>query len=265
MRFVRGQRALAMPLLAGALGAMPFGAAADGGLKTDGLWRGVAGAAASLSSGNTEASSLSMNLDLVRATEADKISLVANTIYGRSRIDGVTRTSASKWAAAGQYDLNLDAQVYAFGKLALEADRITGLVWRLSLSAGAGYKLVDQPGAVFNVFGGAGLSDDRYDSPQTIGDKTAQRFSRANIVLGEESSHRLTPTVEAKQRLEVTSGVSGDRADIARLTAGLAVAMNSRLSLTVGLIDTYNSRPPAGVKNNDLALFTGVALKFGVP
>jgi putative salt-induced outer membrane protein len=237
--------------------------AADAGFKADGLWRGNAGAAASLSAGNTEASSLSVNIDLVRASADDKISLAANTTYGRSRIDGVTRTSASKWAGTGQYDQNLGPQAYTFSKLGLESDRITGLVWRLSLSAGLGHKFVATPDAAFSVFGGVGLSDDRYDSPQTIRGETAQRFSRANTVLGEESAHRLTPTVEVKQRLEITSGISGDRANILRFSAGLAVAMNSHLNLTVGLVDTYNSQPPAGLKNNDLALFTGISLKLG--
>ena len=45
--------------------------------------------------------------------------------------------------------------------------------------------------------------------------------------------------------------------------SGLAVAMSSTLSLNVGLTDSYNSRPPAGQKSNDIGVFTGVNIKLG--
>jgi hypothetical protein len=44
-------------------------------VKTDGLWRGMAGAALLATSGNTSGTSLLLNADFSRATESDKISL----------------------------------------------------------------------------------------------------------------------------------------------------------------------------------------------
>ena len=41
------------------------------------------------------------------------------------------------------------------------------------------------------------------------------------------------------------------------------VAMSGTMSLTVGLTDSYNSKPPAGSKKNDVAVFTGLNVKFG--
>jgi hypothetical protein len=35
------------------------------------------------------------------------------------------------------------------------------------------------------------------------------------------------------------------------------------MSLNVGLVDNYNSAPGAGLKKNDLALFTGVSMNLG--
>jgi putative salt-induced outer membrane protein len=96
-----------------------------------------------------------------------------------------------------------------------------------------------------------------------IGDKTDTRFSRASLYLGEESSHQLSDTVSFKQRLELYPGLSGDKAKIMKFTAGLGVAMSGTMSLTVGLTDSYNSKPPAGSKKNDVAVFTGLNVKFG--
>jgi len=41
------------------------------------------------------------------------------------------------------------------------------------------------------------------------------------------------------------------------------VALNSTMSLNVGLIDTYNTKPPAGLVRNDASFFTGLNVKFG--
>jgi len=75
--------------------------------------------------------------------------------------------------------------------------------------------------------------------------------------------HRLSPTVSLKQRLDLYPGVSGDKAVLATFNAGLSVAMSTTLSLTVGLTDSYNSKPPLGTKSSDLGLFTGINVKFG--
>jgi putative salt-induced outer membrane protein len=233
-------------------------------VKTDGEWRGVGGAAFAATSGNTSSNSALLNLDLVRATERDKITLGAMANYARSKnAAGVTETTADKWGGFGQYDYNLTPRVYVFGKLGLEGDRLVDLNLRTALAGGAGYKLVDTPETAFSVFTGLGYTTDKYGVTQTIDGSTGTRFSRASVLLGEESSHQLSPTVTLKQRLEVSPGFTGDRAVLAKFTAGLGVAMNSTLSLNVGLTDTYNSKPPAGFKRNDIGVFTGINVKFG--
>ena len=65
--------------------------------------------------------------------------------------------------------------------------------------------------------------------------------------------------------MDVYSGVSGDKAVLVKLSTGLSVAMNSTLSLTVGLTETYNSKPALGAKSNDAGLFTGSNVRFGSP
>jgi len=131
------------------------------------------------------------------------------------------------------------------------------------VAGGLGLKLIDTKELAFSVFGGAAYSTDRYDTTQTIGSKTDTRFSRASLYLGEESSHQLSSSVSFKQRLELYPGLSGDKAKIMKFSAGLGAAMSGTMSLTVGLTDSYNSKPPAGSKKNDVAVFAGLNVKFG--
>jgi len=237
-------------------------ARADDAAVTDGRWRGNLGAALSATSGNTSSSALLLSADAARLTDADKISLSGNINYAHAKIDGVRTTTADKMNVVGQYDRNIDTRLFGFGKLAFDHDRVNHLTLRSALDGGLGYKLVDTKPLHFTVFAGGGYASDRYDSPQTVGNRTDTRFSRTSVLLAEESAHELTPTVTAKQRLEWNAGISGDKAHLLKFTAGLGVAMSSTMSLTVGLIDTYNNRPPTGQQSNDVSLLTGLNVKF---
>jgi putative salt-induced outer membrane protein len=231
--------------------------------KTDGLWRGAGGAALSATSGNTSTTSLLLSADAIKATAADKVTLGAAINYARNKTDGTSQTTSNKWGAFGQYDLNLSPKVFAFGRLALDGDRLVDLTLRAAVNGGLGYKLINDKSTTWDLLAGAGYSTDRYNAPQTIGDRTGTRFSRTNLYLAESSTHQLTPTVAFKQRLDLYPGLSGDKAMLAKFSAGLAVALNSTMNLTVGLTDTYNSKPASGFKSNDIGVFTGVNVKFG--
>lgn len=244
---------------------LSFGCAlnASAQVKTDNQWRGTGGLAAAYTSGNSDTSSLALTGDLSKASLADKITLGARYNYARSKANDVRSTTADKWALFGQYDYNLSQRTYAFGQLGFEGDHVIDLTVRSTLGAGVGYKVIDTDTTSFNVFTGVGYSRDKYDSIQTINGRTDDTFSRASLLLGEESSHKLSDSTSFKQRLEYAPGVTGDKAQIARLTAGLSVSMTDALALTVGLVDTYNSKPGIGRKENDLGVLTGISYRLG--
>lgn len=232
-------------------------------IKTDGLWRGTGGAALALTSGNSDTRALNLNLDLYSATAIDKITLGGAINYGTSKSGGVTTTNTNKWAGTGQYDYNLSPKTFVFGKLGLEGDELIDLNLRTTVGAGLGYKLIESKPLNFTVFGGVGYSTDKYDTPRFIDGRRDTTFSRSSLLLGEESSHQLSDTTAFKQRLELYPGLSGDKAQISKFTAGLSVAMSSTLSLNVGFTNNYNSKPPAGFKKNDAAFVTGINVKLG--
>ena len=89
------------------------------------------------------------------------------------------------------------------------------------------------------------------------GGTTAEQYR-----LGEESSHKLTPTTSFKQRLIVYPNLSDSGAYRASFDAGLAVAISGKMSLTVTLGERYNSDPGVGLKKSDTVLFTGLTVKY---
>lgn len=228
-----------------------------------GEWVGLAGASLAAASGNTSNVALVVNLDLSRLTDEHKTSLSASINEAKSEADGNASTTAGKWSVAGQYDHNFAPDWFAFGKLGFERDRVIDLSLRTLSSAGVGTHVLRTDNHSLDVFGGLAYSRERYEVDKTIGDEEARRFSSTAVLLGQESSHKLTDTVFFKQRLEYYRGMSGQLENLLRFNASLNVAMTKTLSLSVSLIDTYNSRPAEGQKKNDLLLLTGVNVKLG--
>jgi putative salt-induced outer membrane protein len=229
----------------------------------DGQWRGVAGAALNVASGNTSAQNLLLNVALNRLTTQDKISTVGYVNEGTSKVDGKDQTTAGKWGLNGQYDYNLTPQWFGFGKLGFEHDRLVDLSLRTLLGVGVGYHWIQTPKDTFDVYGGLSDVISRYGVEQTIGGDTKKQFSTMGLILGEASSHQLNDTVAFNQKLEYYPGLSGTKADFAKFNAGLSVAMSSTLSLNVGLTEAYNSKPAPGARKLDTAFFTGVSVKLG--
>jgi len=252
-------------VLIGTLGAL-FAGSALAQSQPDGVLRGSLGLGASLASGNTKASSLSLNADAVRETTGDKI-----TAYGRAlrtsaknQATGQSETTGDQLRAGGRYDLNFTPTVFGFGGLDLERNKFANLKLRGLASVGAGYHLIKTPSQSLDVFGGLAYTADRYVAGTVVGDSATPRtsYSYASLLLGEEYAQALTPTTALKQRLVVLPNLK-DRGEYrANLDLGLAVAMTQALSLNVGLGVAYNSDPGVGIKSTDSLFTTGVTMKF---
>jgi putative salt-induced outer membrane protein len=232
----------------------------------DGHWRGNAGAALAATDGNTETSSAVVNADLARATEGDKIAFGATFNHARGTDEAGARvTTADKASAFGQYDRDFAPRWFGFGRLALDRDAMIDLTSRSAVTGGVGYRVIDTPEHSFTLQGGLSYTIERYSSTQTIANETDTRFERPSAFIAEESAHKLTQTTSLKQRLEAAPALDGSGAVLWKFNANLDVAINSSLSLSVGVIDTYNTEPPEGAVKNDVSLFTGINVKFGGP
>jgi putative salt-induced outer membrane protein len=232
----------------------------------DGLWRGIAGAALSATSGNTKTSSVLLNADAVRASEQDKFALGVTVNHARGTDEaGERTTTADKASAFGQYDRDFAPRWFGFGRLAYDRDALIDLSSRNAVTLGIGHRLIDTEAHSFTLSGGLGYVTERYSSLQTIADETDTRFGRPTAFLAEESAHKLTQTTSLKQRLEAAPALDGSGSVLWKFNANLDVAINKSLSLTVGVIDTYNTEPPEGAAKNDVSVFTGINYRFGAP
>ncbi len=233
-------------------------------LKTDGNWRGSIGAGLSITSGNSKSSAFNLNGEAVRLTEQDKVRLYGTALYGKNRDNatGNESESANMQRIGGRYDYNLTPVLFGFGGIDFERDKVAKLKFRAAPSVGLGAHLIKNDSTTFDVFGGVGYVSDKFYNPIFIDGSNRTTYNRAELLLGEASTHKLTSTTSFRQSLTVYPNLSNRGEYRAVFDAGLSVAMSSTMSLTLGLIDRYNSDPGTTVKKNDMLFVTGVGVKF---
>lgn len=221
--------------------------------ETDGRWHGGIAIGGSAASGNTSSRALSVTADGTRATTQDKINLYGLLNYSSSRDAGVNTRTAELLRTGGRYDYNLSERVFVFGGGEAETNKPGGIDRRVGLNVGTGYHVLATPNANWDVFGGIGYTDAKFT------DGTSR--NGAELLLGEESSHRLSETSTFKQRLVFYPG-SSETGNRATFDATLATSITGGWTLNTGLAVRYASKVAPGLKSTDTLLTFGFGYKY---
>jgi len=219
----------------------------------DGQWHGGLSVAGAFASGNSSSRTLSANANASLATARDKISLYGLANYGRNKVDGINATTADLLRVGGRYDFNLGPQLFSFGAAEGETNEAGGVRDRYNLTGGVGYHLVKNEANSWDVFGGLGYTASKLTD--------GSNANGVQVLLGEESSHKLSETTTLKQRFVYYPG-GGDLGDRATFDAGLATTISGAWTLNAGLSSRYSDRVPAGTKKTDNLLTVGFGYKF---
>lgn len=242
-------------ILAALSGVVALPAFAQTAPKPDGAWRGSIGVGATAASGNTKSLNFSGNADAVRQTKTDKLGFYLQSLYGRSTIGGATTTTANQLRLGGRYDRDFTDRIFGFGGLDLEKNKLANIKLRTVPSVGVGYHVIKSEQTTFDVFGGLAYNHtDRY---------TGANFRGAELLLGEESTHKISSTTSARQRFVVYPSLKDSGEYRSTFDAGIVTAIVGGWNLTATLGHRYDSNPPAGVKKSDLLLFTGLQYGWG--
>jgi putative salt-induced outer membrane protein YdiY len=226
-------------------------------------WKGRMTASLSLESGNSRSREAQVDVDVARKKDGGKTTLTAQVSESQSGARNERETTAGRWGGTAQHDRDVDADHFAFARMATEHDRVIDLQVRAQAAVGLGRHLISEADRSFDVFAGLGRTVSRYRREKTIAGETDSRFASNILLIGNEYTHQFSPTVNLKQRLEGYLAIDGDRNHLYKLSAALNVDMTRTLALTVALTDTYNSRVAADQKRNNLSLTTGISVRIG--
>lgn len=219
----------------------------------DGQWHGSVSVGGSAASGTTTSRTLTATADGARATAIDKWTLYGLVNNGRSKTNGVTTKTAELWRLGTRYDHNLTDRLFAFGGGEAEANKLQDLDLRLGLNTGLGYKVIREDALTWDVFGGVGYSRAKYGTGITN--------KGAELLLGEESNHKLGESSTLKQRLVFYPG-QNDLGNRATFDAALATQIVGAWTMNVGASARYNSKVPAGTKKTETLFTVGFGYKY---
>jgi putative salt-induced outer membrane protein len=227
--------------------------------KPDGVFRSLWGLAASVSGGNTRASTVTLTGEAVRKTDNSKWGMAGRAFYARTE-EGAT---AANLALGTQYDRDLINNDY-FGvtKVDYLRDRPSNINTRVSAYGGVGRHLIRNDSNTWDTFIGLGYTEDRYVSPAEVDGEPRTRYGRSEVVLSESSNHKLTPNTTLRQKFEWYLNLRTRGQHRTVFDTSLSVAMTERLQLTTGVLHRYNSDPGTDLKRYDVLFLTGVSLRF---
>ncbi len=220
-----------------------------------GEWKGSMSLGASYAKSYAGIKNTNFNIagEASRATAADKLAVYGIALFGNTKNDVRSVDSADSLKAGARYEWNLSPQAYAFGSLDLERDGIIGLDMRAALGLGAGYYFVKSDPLTFTVFGGVSQRVDKFDGG-------SDNFTE--LLIGEESNHKLSSTTTFKQRLVAYPNLSESGEFRAAFDATLSMAIAGAWNMNLSLVHRHDSMLPSGNKN-DTGFFVGVGAKFG--
>lgn len=203
------------------------------------------------SRGNSDATSLNANIDILRYDYNWKNELYFGALYGKSA--GVV--SAERWELREQTDYSFSPSWFAFGGLHFEHDLYDGFVYQASVTGGVGYKLFDTVSDKLSFQAGAGyrrLRNETFDKDPDTGIIIHRNFGDtegdAIATLGIDFLHAFNKSTAVTDKFIAETGKSNTSV---RNDLGLTVKMSTKLALALGYSVLYNTAPTGGLKKLD--------------
>jgi putative salt-induced outer membrane protein YdiY len=215
-------------------------------------WTGNVGAGLSLTSGNTDTLTYNVAFEVTRDPKTRHV-MKWTGLYLRSEQNDVLNADRASLAFRDQYALNSRAFVY--GQIDYLRDSFKLIDYLIAPTAGIGYKVIDTATTTFAVDAGAGVVWEKNDDFEV---KTS-----GAVTAGERFTRVLTATTSFKHAATALWKANDFGDGLYTVGAGIAVKINERMALTVDLVDTFKSEPPApGIGKNDVALVLALTVKY---
>lgn len=224
-------------------------------------WKGGVNAGFSLTGGNSQTTNLAIGFLADRQSLKSKLATYANAVYATTTLTNTTppparvsSTTANTEAGGIRYDRDLNPKVFAFVGADFFADALQGLNLRSVFGGGLGYHAIKHDNTTLDFLGGVNYTRESY---------TALHRNLVALTLGEELMHKMGKSTVLNERLYFfpdlnSAGNYRGTFDFASVTK-----ISKWFGWQNSFEDVYVSNPPAGKKQNDVILTTGLNVSFG--
>jgi putative salt-induced outer membrane protein YdiY len=220
-------------------------------------WTGSISGSVGLTTGNTEASSISGSVSLARRSEQDRTTADADfaQVNQTDRDTGEGETTENWWRLRGQYDYFFTKKLFGFVNGRYEKDEIARLERRFVVGGGAGYQWIETDITTFSTNLGLASVFEKY---KFEGDTNNQLSLQAGYVFSRELwkntkfLHDLTyfPAFEDFSDFFLTS------------TAEVRTNLTKTMFANFKVIFNYDATPALDREKTDVKYLLGVGMNF---
>jgi putative salt-induced outer membrane protein YdiY len=213
---------------------------------------GSAGFGLSLTQGNSDTLNINATIDNTYDPKT-KNAMRWNALFLRGKQNGVL--SVYRVSAMFRDEYTVNRRVFTFAQLDALHDTFKGIDYLVSPATGVGYKVIDTKPTSFNVDTGVGGLVER--------DIGSPAQGNAALTVSEKLVHQLSDTTTLKESATSLLKMNDFPDGLYTFQIGIAARINSRLQLTVDLLDTFKNHPVDGLTHkHDLAVVTGIVAKY---
>jgi len=207
-----------------------------------------------LTGGNSETKNLAIAFTGDRKTSHDEIALYTNTIYATNDVVGAEpNVTANATQGGARYDRNFTKRLFGFGSADFQTDALQALNIRSVLGGGLGFHAINTSRTTLDFLGGLNYTRESY-----VG------FDRnfAALTLGEELMYKLGASTVLNEKLYFFPNLNDTGEYRGTFNIGTITKLSKWLGWQNAFGDIYVTNPPAGKKQNDVQLTTGINVTF---
>lgn len=213
------------------------------------LWETSASLGFSLTRGNSDTVLITGKILSERKKDIYDLTLGADLAYGENN----NVKNADMYHGFAQYNQLMSPRTFLYGRLDALHDAIADLDYRITIGPGAGYYFIKKRERTLS--GEAGPS-------VVIESQSSASRNYCTLRVAEKFEQRVNSHVKIWQSLEVLPDVEDFNKFIVNAEVGVESSLTKKASLRVYLDDTYDNKPSADRKANDVKLVSALAYKF---
>jgi len=217
-------------------------------------WNGDANMSFALTRGNSQTKNLALAFTADRKTTNDHLGMYVNSVFAGNDAPGAIPSTTAQATQGGiRYDHDLSGRLFGFVGADFQTDALQDLNLRSVFSAGLGLHVIKSDRTTLDLLGGGNYTRENYSSLQR---------NIAALTIGEELMHKFGEATVLTQKLYAYPDLSNAGEYRAIFNFGTVTKLNKWLGWQNAFGDIYVTNPPAGKKQNDVLLTTGLNISF---
>jgi len=218
-------------------------------------WEGGANVGFGLTRGNSQTKNLALAFLADRKTLHDHLGLYTNSVYATNDAPGATpATTANSIQGGIRYDHDFTPRLFGYVGADFQTDALQTLDLRSVFGGGMGLHVIKNERTTLDLLGGINYTREKYSL------LPSRSFAAASV--GEELSHKLGMSTVITEKLYFFPNLNQTGEYRGTFNLGTVTKISKWLGWQNAFGDIYVTNPPAGAKQNDIVLTTGLNFSF---